>query len=93
MVHASGLKVARFISQYDINMPGGRRQDLRHLLRRALRPNFGVDFLRNGSNVVGNKGLESGFLPLTATPDVGVGNPFLGSGGSRNIGLSLRVSF
>jgi hypothetical protein len=52
-----------------------------------------MDFLRNGSNVVGNKGLESGFLPLTATPDVGVGNPFLGSGGSRNIGLSLRVSF
>jgi hypothetical protein len=58
-----------------------------------LWPNFGVDFLQNGLNVAGNKGLGTGFLPLTATPDVGVGNPFLGSGGSRNIELALRVSF
>lgn len=58
-----------------------------------LWPNFGVDFLQNGLNVVGNKGLGTGFLPLTATPDVGVGNPFLGSGGSRNIELALRFSF
>lgn len=58
-----------------------------------LWPNFGVDFLQNGLNVVGNKGLGTGFLPLTATPDVGVGNPFLGSGGSRNVELALRFSF
>ncbi|HLJ26429.1 MAG TPA: TonB-dependent receptor [Candidatus Angelobacter sp.] len=58
-----------------------------------LWPNFGVDFLQNGINVVGNKGLGSGFLPLTTTPDVGVGNPFLGSGGSRNIELALRLNF
>ena len=58
-----------------------------------LWPNFGVDFLQNGLTVAGNKGLGTGFLPLTVTPDVGVGNPFLGSGGSRNIEMALRVSF
>jgi hypothetical protein len=58
-----------------------------------LWPNFGVDFLQNGMAISGNRGLGSGFLPVTATPDVGVGNPFLGSGGSRNIELALRVSF
>lgn len=58
-----------------------------------LWPNFGVDFLQNGLTVQGNKGLGTGFLPLTATPDVGVGNPFLGSGGSRNIELAVRLSF
>lgn len=58
-----------------------------------LWPNFGVDFLQNGLTVSGNQGVGTGFLPLTATPDVGVGNPFLGSGGSRNIELALRLSF
>lgn len=58
-----------------------------------LWPNFGVDFLQNGLTVSGKNGLGTGFLPLTATPDVGVGNPFLGGGGSRNIQLGLRFSF
>ncbi len=58
-----------------------------------LWPNFGVDFLQNGLNVVGASGRGQGFLPLTTTPDVGTGNPFLGGGGSRNIQLALRLSF
>jgi Carboxypeptidase regulatory-like domain/TonB dependent receptor len=58
-----------------------------------LLPSFAVDFLQNGLTVAGNRGLGSGFLPLTATPDVGVGNPFLGGGGPRNIELAVRLSF
>ena len=34
-----------------------------------------------------------GFMPLTVTPDVGLGNPFLGGGGPRNIQLALKVIF
>ena len=41
-----------------------------------LLPNFGVDFLQNGIDPATNRGV--GYLPLTATPDVGGGNPFLG---------------
>jgi Carboxypeptidase regulatory-like domain len=61
-----------------------------------LWPTFGVDFLQNGFllDAAGNStGLGKGFLPLTTTPDVGVGNPFLGSGGSRNIELAARFTF
>jgi len=58
-----------------------------------LWPNFGVDFLQNGLNVVGSSGQGKGFLPLTTTPDVGTGNPFLGGGGSRNVQLALRLNF
>lgn len=55
-----------------------------------LWPNFGVDFLANGIDASG-RGI--GFLPITTTPDVGTGNPFLGGGGSRNIQLGIRLSF
>jgi hypothetical protein len=55
-----------------------------------LWPNFGVDFAQNGLDASGR---GQGFLPITATPDVGTGNPFLGGGGSRNIQLALRFSF
>jgi hypothetical protein len=62
-----------------------------------LWPNFGVDFLQNGFLLDPVTHLSTGrgkdFLPVTATPDVGVGNPFLGGGGSRNIQLGLRFSF
>jgi outer membrane receptor protein involved in Fe transport len=53
-------------------------------------PNFGLDFLSNG---ISASGRGVGYLPLTATPDVGIGNPFLGGGGPRNIQLSARFSF
>ena len=55
-----------------------------------LLPSFGVDFLQNG---IGNNGRGVGFLPITATPDVGSGNPFLGGGGPRDIQLSVRLTF
>jgi hypothetical protein len=55
-----------------------------------LWPNFGVDFLQNGIDATGH---GIGFLPVTATPDVGTGNPFLGGGGSRNLELAVRFSF
>jgi hypothetical protein len=59
-------------------------------LANPLWPNFGVDFAQNGLDATG-KG--TGFLPITTTPDVGTGNPFLGGGGSRNLQLGLRFSF
>jgi len=55
-----------------------------------LWPNFGVDFLQNGMDATGR---GTGFLPITTTPDVGTGNPFLGGGGSRNIQFAARLSF
>jgi hypothetical protein len=55
-----------------------------------LLPGFAVDMTQNGIDASG-RGI--GFLPLTATPDVGTGNPFLGGGGPRNIQLAARVSF
>jgi hypothetical protein len=41
-----------------------------------------IDLLQNGIDPATNRGI--GFLPPTATPDVGGGNPFLG-------GISLRA--
>lgn len=40
-------------------------------------------------------GLEvgSGFYPITATGDVGIGNPFLGGGGPRGIQLAAKITF
>ena len=54
-------------------------------------PNFSVDFLANGIDPATNRGV--GFLRIAATPDVGIGNPFLGGGGPRNIQLAVKVKF
>ncbi len=56
-----------------------------------LLPGFSADASFNGIDPVTGRGV--GFLPITVTPDVGVGNPFLGGGGSRNIQLALRLTF
>jgi hypothetical protein len=56
-----------------------------------LLPNFAVDFL-NGS-LPDAQGRGTGSIPITATPDVGSGNPFLGGGGPRNIQLALKFTF
>jgi hypothetical protein len=55
-----------------------------------LWPNFLVDVFQNGQDA---QGRGKGFLPLTATSDVGEGDPYLGNGGPRNIQLGLRFSF
>jgi hypothetical protein len=61
-------------------------------------PNFFIDFLQNGltTTQIGPGqflGTGTGVLPITATPDVGSANPFLGGGGPRNIQISLRFAF
>ena len=56
-----------------------------------LLPGFSADASFNGIDSV--TGLGQGFLPITVTPDVGIGNPFLGGGGSRNIQFAVRLLF
>jgi hypothetical protein len=53
-------------------------------------PAFAVDFLGNGLDATG-RGV--GFLATTATPDVAIGNPYLGGGGPRNIQISAKFSW
>jgi outer membrane receptor protein involved in Fe transport len=59
-------------------------------LANPLWPGFEVDMLHNG---ISNTGTGLGFLQPSATPDVGLGNPFLGGGGPRDIQLAVRFSF
>lgn len=40
-----------------------------------------------------SNGGYSGFLPLTATGDVGIGNPFLGGGGPRGVQFAAKFTF
>ncbi|MGC2238901.1 MAG: carboxypeptidase regulatory-like domain-containing protein [Pyrinomonadaceae bacterium] len=56
-----------------------------------LLPGFAADASYNGIDPVTGRGI--GFLPITVTPDVGIGNPFLGGGGSRNVQFSVRLAF
>jgi len=56
-----------------------------------LLPGFAADASFNGIDAATGRGV--GFLPLTVTPDVGIGNPFLGGGGPRNIQFAARLVF
>ncbi|HXG92320.1 MAG TPA: TonB-dependent receptor [Blastocatellia bacterium] len=56
-----------------------------------LLPGFSADASFNGIDPVTGRGI--GFLPITVTPDVGIGNPFLGGGGPRNIQLAFKLVF
>ena len=62
-----------------------------------LLPNFGVDLFNNGSDVAIVNSVTrltgTGYLPTTATPDVGTGNPFLGGGGPRTMQFGLKFTF
>ncbi len=55
-----------------------------------LLPSFAADMTSSIDPVTGR---GTGFLPITVTPDVGIGNPFLGGGGPRDIQLALRLVF
>jgi len=64
-------------------------------------PNFANPFLpafiadpgENGFGINGNREVGVGAYHITATGDVGVGNPFLGGGGPRGIQLAAKFSF
>ena len=65
-----------------------------------LLPGFGIDVFGN-SHVAGDR-LVAGsdpvangtqFLPTTATPDVGSGNPYLGGGGPRSAQVAVHFTF
>src|ERR1700688_3564162 len=53
-------------------------------------PNFIADPATNGLDTSG-RGV--GNLALTATGDVGIGNPFLGGGGPRGVQFAAKISF
>ena len=56
-----------------------------------LLPNFIADPGVNGIDPVTGRGVGS--YGLTATGDVGIGNPFLGGGGPRGIQFAAKISF
>jgi hypothetical protein len=56
-----------------------------------LWPGFSADAGFNGVDSATGRGV--GFLPITVTPDVGLGNPFLGGGGPRNLQFALKLIF
>jgi Carboxypeptidase regulatory-like domain/TonB dependent receptor len=55
-----------------------------------LLPAFFADAAPNG---VGQDGRSIGVFPITATSDVGLGNPILGGGGPRSIQFGLKFLF
>jgi hypothetical protein len=67
-------------------------------------PNFITDPAANGistgnplTNTPACQGIPAGqgcgLLGLTATGDVGIGNPFLGGGGPRGVQFSAKITF
>jgi hypothetical protein len=50
----------------------------------------GCGFVLNGA---GTREVGNGQYQLTATGDVGIGNPFLGGGGPRGIQLAAKITF
>ncbi len=56
-------------------------------------PLFIADPVGNGFVISGKREVGSGGYGITATGDVGVGNPFLGGGGPRGIQLAAKFTF
>jgi hypothetical protein len=56
-----------------------------------LLPTFIADASFNGIDP--DTGRSTGFLPIVATSDVGLGNPILGGGGPRSFQLSAKFTF
>ncbi|MGH9432172.1 MAG: TonB-dependent receptor domain-containing protein [Terriglobia bacterium] len=55
-----------------------------------LLPSFLVNFGQNGLT---SNGRGIGYLPLTTTPDIGIGDPVLGGGAQRSLQFALRLMF
>ncbi|HVH89326.1 MAG TPA: TonB-dependent receptor [Terriglobales bacterium] len=55
-------------------------------------PNFIADPALNGF-APGGRGTGTGSYALSATGDVGIGNPFLGGGGPRGVQLAAKITF
>jgi len=58
-----------------------------------LLPAFIADPAVNGLQVSGGHEVGKTGYPITATGDVGIGNPFLGGGGPRGIQLAVKFTF
>jgi hypothetical protein len=58
-----------------------------------LLPNFFADAAQNGFTSAGSREVSQGNYAITATGDVGLGNPFLGGGAPRGIQLAAKFSF
>lgn len=60
-------------------------------------PNFSSPLLPNFIGNIGSPdaatGRHSGYYSLTATGDVGIGNPFLGGGGPRGVQFAAKITF
>jgi hypothetical protein len=60
-------------------------------------PNFSSPLLPNFIGDIGSPdaatGQHSGYYALTATGDVGIGNPFLGGGGPRGVQFAAKITF
>ena len=60
-------------------------------------PNFSSPLLPNFIGNIGSPdaatGQHSGYYSLTATGDVGIGNPFLGGGGPRGLQFAAKLTF
>ena len=56
-------------------------------------PAFIADPAANGFQLNGNREVGVGSYNLSATGDVGIGNPFLGGGGPRGIQLAAKFTF
>jgi hypothetical protein len=61
-------------------------------------PNFANPYLPNfiadaAQNSINSNGTSAGALRLVATGDVGIGYPFLGSGGPRSLQLAAKFTF
>ncbi len=60
-------------------------------------PNFSSPLLPNFIGNIGSPdaatGRHSGYYSLTATGDVGIGNPFLGGGGPRGLQFAAKLTF
>jgi hypothetical protein len=56
-------------------------------------PLFIADAAPNGFTQSGSREVSQGYYAITATGDVGIGNPFLGGGGPRGIQLAAKFTF